>query len=78
MTAAPLTFVTTTSLAPNVPVGVVQVIEVGLTTVTPVAPVPPTVTVAPLENPAPVMVTAIAVAGNLTQFGDMPVTVTYP
>ena len=39
--------------------GVVAVMDVALTTVTPVAEVPPRVTVAPLRKPVPVMVTAV-------------------
>jgi len=50
------TFVTTTSLAPAAPAGVEQVIDVAETTLTPVHAEPPTVTVAPVTNPVPVIV----------------------
>ncbi len=43
--AVPLGVVTETVFAPSVPAGVVAVIVVGFTTVTEVAPTPPTVTV---------------------------------
>ena len=49
-------FVTTTSCAPAVPAGVVQVIEVEDTTVTLVHAAPPTVTVAPDRKLVPVIV----------------------
>jgi hypothetical protein len=52
--------VTTTLTAPAAWAGVVAVIEVLFTTVTPVADVPPSFTVAPAKNPVPVMVTAVA------------------
>ena len=52
-------FVTTTSLAPTVPVGVVQVIEVEESTTKLVQEAPPTVTVAPTANPVPIMVTEV-------------------
>jgi hypothetical protein len=51
----------------------VAVIEVLLTTVTPVAAVPPTVTVAP-RNPVPVMVTAVPPLA-VPDVGEIPVTV---
>jgi hypothetical protein len=51
--------VTTTSTAPAAWAGVVAVIEVEFTKVTPVAAVPPKVTVAPLTKFVPVMVTAV-------------------
>ena len=51
--------VTTIFFAPAVPAGVVAVIDVALTTDTPVADTPPTVTVAPETNPVPVIVTAV-------------------
>ena len=51
--------VTTTSTAPAGWAGVVAVMLVALTTVTPVAAVPPKVTVAPLTKPVPVMVTDV-------------------
>jgi hypothetical protein len=52
-------FVTTTSCAPAVPAGVVQVIEVEDTTVTLVHAAPPTVTVAPERKLVPVIVIAV-------------------
>src|ERR1700730_1074745 len=51
--------VTTTFTAPAAWAGVVAVIEVLFTTVTVLAAVPPTVTVAPDRKPVPVMVTAV-------------------
>lgn len=51
--------VTATDFAPAAPTGVVQVIEVALTTVTPVAAAPPIVTVAPAAKFVPVMVTRV-------------------
>jgi hypothetical protein len=55
----PSLLVTTTLVAPDECAGVVAVIEVLLTTVTPVADVPPIFTVAPERKPVPVMVTAV-------------------
>lgn len=52
-------FVTTTSCAPAVPAGVVQVIEVADTTVTLVHAAPPTATVAPDKKFVPVIVIAV-------------------
>ena len=53
-------FVTTTFIAPAAAcAGVVAVIEVGLTTVTPVAAVPPMLTVAPVTKFVPVMVIGV-------------------
>ena len=49
--------VTSTLAAPALPDGVVAVIEVALTTVTPVAAVPPRVTAVASVKPVPVMVT---------------------
>ena len=49
-------FVTTTFTAPAVPDGVVQVIVVAFVTEGEVQVFPPTVTVAPLKNPVPVIV----------------------
>src|SRR5204863_14288 len=46
-------FVTVTPTAPGACAGVVAVIVVAFTTVTPVAAVPPTLTVAPPANPVP-------------------------
>src|SRR3984893_9136160 len=51
--------VTTTFTAPAAWAAVVAVIEVLLTTVTVLAAVPPTVTVAPERKPVPLMVTAV-------------------
>ena len=66
--------VTTTFLAPTVPAGVVQVIDVAETTVTDVQALPPTVTVAPAAKFVPVMVIAVPPA-VLPVAGEMPVTV---
>jgi len=57
--ALPLLSVTTMFTAPAAWAGVVAVMLVALTTVTPVAAEPPIVTVAPPTNPVPVMVTAV-------------------
>ena len=55
--AAPVSeFVTTTSLAPADPAGVVQVIDVAETTTTLVQALPPTLTVAPAAKFVPVIV----------------------
>jgi hypothetical protein len=51
--------VTTTFAAPAECAGVVAVIDVPLCTVTPVADVPPSFTVAPDWNPVPVIVTPV-------------------
>ena len=51
--------VTTTLTAPAACAAVVAVIVVLLTTVTPVADVPPSLTVAPARKPVPVMLTAV-------------------
>jgi len=51
--------VTVTVTAPTLPAGVVAVIVVAFTTVTPVAAAPPNVTVAPAAKFVPVMVTAV-------------------
>jgi hypothetical protein len=51
--------VTTTSTAPAAWATVVALIEVLLTTVTPVAAVPPRLTVAPARKPVPVIVIAV-------------------
>lgn len=55
----PSLLVTTTPVAPDECAGVVAVIEVLLTTVTPVADVPPIFTDAPERKPVPVIVTAV-------------------
>jgi hypothetical protein len=51
--------VTVTVDAPAIWAAVVAVIVVAFTTVTPVAGVPPMVTVAPATNPVPLMVTLV-------------------
>ena len=51
--------VTTTFFAPAVPAGVVQVIDVAVTTVTELHATPSTVTVAPETKPVPVIVIAV-------------------
>ena len=51
--------VTSTLAVPAVPAGVIAVIEVGLTTVTPVAAVPPMVTLVAPVKPAPEIVTLV-------------------
>ena len=51
--------VTVALTAPAACAGVVAVIVVAFTTVTPVAAVPPTLTVAPAAKPVPVIVTAV-------------------
>jgi hypothetical protein len=56
--------VTTTSTAPAAWAGVMAVIDVALSTLTPVAASPPKVTVAPVTNPVPVMVTEVPPAGR--------------
>jgi hypothetical protein len=66
--------VTTTFLAPTVPAGVVQVIDVAETTVTDVQALPPTVTVAPAAKFVPVIVIAVPPAVDPVD-GEMPVTV---
>jgi len=50
------------------------VIEVPLTTFTPVAAVPPMVTVAPAKKPVPLMVTAVPPT-VVPEVGETPVTV---
>ena len=54
---------TTTSLAPALAAGVVQVINVSETTETLVQALPPTVTVAPAAKLVPVIVIAVPPAG---------------
>ena len=66
--------VTTTFTAPAAWAGVVAVIEVPLTTVTVLAAVPPTVTVAPDRKPVPVMVTAVPPLTD-PELGEIAVTV---
>ena len=66
--------VTTTLTAPAAWAGVVAVMEVALTTFTPVAAVPPKLTVAPDKNPVPVMVTAVPPAVE-PEVGETAVTV---
>jgi len=72
--AVPLLSVTTTLTAPTAWAGVLAVMLVVLTTVTPVAAVPPNVTVAPETNPVPVMVTAVPPA-VVPEVGETAVTV---
>jgi hypothetical protein len=66
--------VTVTVTAPASPAGVVAVIVVLFTTVTPVAAVPPTVTVAPAVKFVPVIVIVVPPA-VVPLLGDTPVTV---
>src|SRR6202011_5689326 len=66
--------VTTTFPAPAAWAGVVAGIEVPLTTVTGLAAVPPTVTVAPDRKPVPVMVTAVPPLPD-PELGEIAVTV---
>ena len=54
--------------------GAVAVIDVLLTTVTPVAAVPPRLTVAPARKPVPVMVTGVPPA-VVPEAGETPLTV---
>lgn len=70
----PSVLVTTTSTVPAACAGVVAVMEVLLTTVTPVAAVPPSFTLAPDKNPVPVMVTAVPPLAE-PEMGEMAVTV---
>ena len=70
----PSLFVTTTFTAPAACEGVVAMIEVLLATVTPVAAVPPRLTVAPLMNPVPVIVTDVPPAVP-PEAGEIAVTV---
>ena len=66
--------VTTTLTAPAAWAGAVAVIVVPFTTVTPVADVPPSFTVAPDRKPVPVMVTGVPpVEGPV--LGEIEVTV---
>src|ERR1051325_8334835 len=65
---------TTTFTAPAACAGVVAVIDVLLTKLTPVAAVPPRVTVAPLTKFVPVIVTDVA-PFVLPELGEMAVTV---
>jgi len=68
---------TTTSCAPAVPAGVVQVIEVDETTTTDVHELPPIVTVAPATKLVPVIVTEVPPA-VVPEVGEMLVTVGGP
>ena len=72
--AVPPVVVTTTSLDPAVPAGIVAVIEVVLTKVTLVAAVPPMLTAIPLIKFVPVMVTAVPPVVEPEE-GEIPVTV---
>jgi hypothetical protein len=69
----PLT-VTVTVTAPALPAGVFAVMDVPLTTTTPVAAVPPNVTVAPVTKLVPVIVTEVPPL-VVPLFGATPVTV---
>ena len=66
--------VTTTFTAPAACAAVVAVIDVLLTTVTPVAAVPPRFTVAPVRKPVPAIVTAVPPL-VVPEFGVIEVTV---
>jgi hypothetical protein len=66
--------VTTTFTLPAACAAAVAEIEVLLTTVTPVAGVPPRVTVAPERKPVPVMVTGVPPAGG-PKLGEIAATV---
>ena len=66
--------VTRTLAVPAVPVGVVHVIDVAETTLTPVHAAPPTVTVAPAAKPVPVIVIDAPPAVE-PEAGDTAVTV---
>jgi len=61
---SPLLLVTVTVTAPALPAGVVAVIVVAFTTVTPVAAALPNVTVAPAAKFVPVMVTDVPPASG--------------
>ena len=65
---------TTTFTAPPACAGVVAVIDVLPATFTPVAAVPPRLTVAPARKPVPVMVTEVPPAADPV-FGVIDVTV---
>ena len=67
-------FVTTTFTAPAAWAAVVAVIVPLFTTVTPVADVPPNLTVAPVRNPVPVILTGTARRG-LPEVGEIDLTV---
>src|SRR5436190_290419 len=67
-------FVTVTLTEPDACAGAVAVIVVPLTTVTPVAAVPPTVTVAPAAKPVPEIVRSVPPAAA-PEAGDTPLTV---
>jgi hypothetical protein len=66
--------VTTTLTAPAACAGVVAVIDVALTTFTPVAAVPPSFTVAPVRKPVPVIVTEVPPATDPV-VGEIEITV---
>ena len=66
--------VTTTLVAPAACAGVVAEIVVLFTTVTAVAEVPPSFTVAPVRNPVPMMVTAVTPL-MVPELGEIEVTV---
>jgi hypothetical protein len=66
--------VTITLTVPAVPAGIVALIVVELVTLTPVAALPPMVTVAPVTKLVPVMVTLVPPAVG-PEGGDIAVTV---
>ncbi len=70
----PSELVTTTLTAPAECTAVVAEIDVLLITVTPVAAVPPRLTVAPARNPVPVIVTAVPPLA-IPEVGEMALTV---
>jgi hypothetical protein len=70
----PTELVTVTVTTPALPAGVVAVMVVLFTTVTPVAAVPPKLTVAPAAKFVPVMVTAVPPEVD-PLFGDTLLTV---
>ena len=67
-------FVTTTFTVPATCAAVVAVIVVVFTTLTPLAAVPPRLTVAPARKPVPVIVTAVPPA-VVPDVGEIDVTV---
>jgi hypothetical protein len=73
----PSGLVTTTLTVPAECAGVVAVMDEPLTTVTPVAAIPPIETVAPETNPDPVIVTDVPPTVD-PEAGDMPLTVGGP
>jgi hypothetical protein len=67
-------FVTTTVAVPTAWTGVTAVIDVAVATATPVAAVPPIVTIAPDRKPVPAIVTLVFPA-EVPLAGEMLVTV---